>query len=58
MSANMSLGAYQMFRATGELPDPEWPSESLGELLKIAFKGGKLIDAVDHPVLKRLRGEA
>lgn len=58
VSANMSLGAYQMFRATGELPDPEWPSESLGELLKIAFKGGKLIDAVDHPVLKRLRGEA
>ena len=58
VSANMSLGAYQIFQATGELPDPEWPSESLGELLKIAFKGGKLIDAVDHPVLKRLRGEA
>ncbi len=44
--------------ATGELPGPEWPQESLGELLKIAFKGGKLIDSVDHPVLKRLRGEA
>ena len=58
VSANMSLGAYQIFQATGELPNPEWPSESLGELLRIAFKGGKLIDAADHPVLKRLRGEA
>ncbi len=57
VTADMSLGAYRIFQATGELPDPEWPTESLGELLKIAFKGGKLIDAVDHPVLKRLRGE-
>ena len=58
VTADMSLGAYRIFQATGELPDPEWPEESLGELLKIAFKGGKLIDSVDHPVLKRLRGEA
>lgn len=58
VTADMSLGAYRIFQATGELPDPEWPKESLGELLKIAFKGGKLIDSVDHPVLKRLRGEA
>ncbi len=57
VSASMSLGAYQIFRATGELPDPDWPPESLNELLRIAFKSGKLIDAVDHPVLKRLRGE-
>ena len=58
VTADMSLGAYRIFQATGELPDPEWPQESLGELLKIAFKGGKLIDSVDHPILKRLRGEA
>ena len=58
VTADLSLGAYRIFQATGELPDPEWPTESLRELLKIAFKGGKLIDSVDHPVLKRLRGEA
>jgi len=58
VTADMSLGAYRIFQATGELPGPEWPEETLGELLKIAFKGGKLIDSVDHPVLKRLRGEA
>ena len=32
------------------------PEESLGELLKIAFKS-RYIDSFDHPVLKRLRGE-
>ena len=58
VTADMSLGAYRIFQATGGLPEPEWPEESLGELLKIAFKGGKLIDSVDHPVLMRLRGEA
>ncbi len=58
VTADMSLGAYRIFQATGDLPEPEWPEESLGELLKIAFKGGKLIDSVEHPVLKRLRGEA
>ncbi len=58
VTADMSLGAYRIFQATGDLPEPEWPEESLGELLKIAFKGGKLIDSVNHPVLQRLRGEA
>ena len=27
------------------------------ELLRVAFKG-RLIDSLDHPVLKKLRGEA
>ncbi len=58
VTADMSLGAYRIFQATGELPEPEWPEEGLGELLRIAFKGGRYIDSVDHPVLKDLRGEA
>ncbi len=53
----MSLGAYRIFEATGELPEPEWPVENMRDLLEIAFKGGRLIDSIDHPVLKRLRGE-
>ena len=54
----MPLGAYRIFQATGELPDPEWPEQGMRDLLEIAFKGGKLIESIDHPVLKRLRGEA
>ena len=51
ISADMSLGAYRIYVAGGQLPEPEWPEESLGELLKIAFKS-RYIDSFDHPVLK------
>jgi len=56
VAANMSLGAYEVWQATGELAAPDWPEKSFRELLSIAFKG-KLIDALDHAVLRKLRGE-
>ena len=56
LQADMSLGAYQLFEAQGDLPDPEWPEESFRDLLAIAFKD-RYIDTLDHPVLQRLRGE-
>jgi hypothetical protein len=55
--ANMHLGAYEIFEAAGTLPPPVWPERPLGELLEIAFKD-RFIDSLDHPVLRRLRGEA
>jgi hypothetical protein len=55
--ADMALGAYAMHVATATIPDPVWPTESLKGLLKIGFRD-RLIDTVDHPVLKRLRGES
>lgn len=54
--ANQALGAYDLFVAPGDLPDPEWPKYSMGELLKAGFSG-RIIDAADHPVLMRLRGQ-
>jgi hypothetical protein len=56
MAANMSLGAYDVFEATGALGEPEWPPYTLAELLAVAFKG-RFIDDLNHPVLRRLRGE-
>lgn len=56
VQANMSLGAYEIFEATGDLPEPEWPKYSFRDLLAAAFRD-KRIDARDHPVLRRLRGE-
>lgn len=55
LSANMSLGAYDVSVATGELPEPSWPLLSFGEVLKIAFRG-HYIDSLDHPLIKRLQG--
>jgi len=55
MAADMRLGAYRIYKAEGQLSDPVWPEQSLGELLEIAFRG-RIIDTPDHPVLRRLRG--
>jgi hypothetical protein len=51
----MSLGAYEMFQATADLPEPDWPDLTFPEILKIAFRD-HVVDRDDHPVVQRLRG--
>ncbi len=36
--------------------EPAWPEQTLPELLRLAFKD-RVIMSLDHPILKRLRGE-
>jgi hypothetical protein len=55
MRSNMSLGAYEIYKAADKIPDPEWPSLSFQELIRIAFRD-RLITTPDHPVIRRLRG--
>jgi hypothetical protein len=55
VTANMSLGAYEIFEASGDLPDPVWPDISFEEILKIAFRE-HIVDRVDHPLVQRLQG--
>ena len=55
MTANLSLGAYEIAEAAGNIPQPEWPSLPFTELLRIAFRA-RLIDRADHPVILQLRG--
>lgn len=56
VASNMPLGAYDVFEATADWPAPAWPELPFGDLLRIAFKG-RVIDSLDHPTLRRLRGE-
>jgi hypothetical protein len=56
VTANMSLGAYEIIEAPGKFPNPEWPKYTFHELLRIGFRD-RIINTFDHPVLKRLRGE-
>jgi hypothetical protein len=56
VASNRSLGAYETFKPAGLLPDPEWPDIEFKEILQIAFRD-KIIDDINHPVLKQLRGE-
>jgi hypothetical protein len=56
MQANMSIKAYEAVTSTS-IPDPVWPKYALGELLAIAFGDGRLIDRIDHPVVRQLSGQ-
>ena len=55
VTSSMSLGAYEIFEASGELPEPVWPDFSFQEILKIAFRE-RLVDRPDHPLVQRLQG--
>jgi hypothetical protein len=55
VASNQSLGAYEVFTATGNFPEPTWPEKSMEELVGVAFKG-KIIQSVDHIAIQRLLG--
>jgi hypothetical protein len=54
--ANMGLGGYEVWQANGQLPELAWPDVPFRDLLRIAFKD-RFINDLNHPVLRRLRGE-
>ncbi|MGK5083982.1 hypothetical protein WDW37_11840 [Bdellovibrionota bacterium FG-1] len=56
VSANMSLGGYDTYEAMNDLPEPNWPNLTFDEIIKLAFRD-KFIKSLEHPVLRRLRGE-
>ena len=56
LMANMGAGTYDVLEAAGTFSEPTWPEMSLRKMLSMAFKE-RVIDDLDHPVLKRLRGE-
>lgn len=53
--ANMALGAYELFESQGTVPEPEWPTLSFTELLRIGFRD-RFVDNLDHALIKRLHG--
>jgi hypothetical protein len=55
IKANMSLGAYELCEAEGDLPTPVWPDIPFSEILKIGFRD-RIVDRADHPLVQRLRG--
>jgi hypothetical protein len=55
VTSSMSLGAYEIFEASGDLPEPVWPDISFEEILKVAFRD-RVVDRADHPLVQRLQG--
>ncbi len=58
MYANQEGGFYSYAFAEDKLDDPAWPKkpETIVEALDIAFKGF-ILDSMDHPIVKKLRGK-
>jgi hypothetical protein len=56
VASNRNLGAYEIYEAIAALSEPEWPTESFEHILQVAFKD-HYIDSVEHPAVRRLRGE-
>jgi hypothetical protein len=56
VAANRSLCAYEVYPATADIQEPEWPETTFQEVLQVAFKD-RFIHSLDHPVLRHLRGE-
>jgi len=57
LKSNMSLGANEILEGPPCLAEPEWPDMPFKDLLRIAFDG-RLVERLDHPIIKRLRGLA
>ena len=57
MVSDTTNGIYTHYEPTGVLPDPKWPDLSFPAMLKIAFRD-RMIDTIDHPILRDLRGGA
>ena len=56
VASNRSLGAYEIYEASGDLADPEWPDISFQKIIEVAFRAN-FIESFDHPVIKRLLGQ-
>jgi hypothetical protein len=54
--ANMALGAYEIAIASDTKANPAWPEETFQQLVEIAFRD-RLVDKLDHPVIRHLRGQ-
>jgi hypothetical protein len=54
--ADMSAGQYSVFKATGNLEEPDWPDLDFNRLMEMAFDGF-VIDDRDHPLIQRLTGK-
>jgi hypothetical protein len=55
VTSSMSLGAYEIFEASGNPPEPVWPDIPFQEILRIAFRD-RIVDHAGHPLVQRLQG--
>ena len=53
---DMSSNGYLLEAPMVSAPDPKWPPMTFVQILEAAF-GARYIDSIQHPIVKKLRGE-
>ena len=56
LASNRAIGAYEPYKAQGEIPEPIWPDLPVGDILEIAFGSSHIIEDLEHPALLKLWG--
>ena len=56
VASNMETSCYDVFEASGTIPEPQWTDLAFSQILRLCFKD-RFINSLDHPLLRRLRGE-
>jgi hypothetical protein len=51
--SNQHARAYDVFEATAQMPEPEWPELDFNAWLQLAFSG-RVIASLDHPLMRSL----
>ena len=57
MVSDTANGIYTHYEPSTDLPDPRWPTLSFREIIRNAFRD-RMIESLDHPVIRELRGDA
>lgn len=55
LAADMRRQRYRVFFGGSDLPEPEWPEQTFGEMVNEAFAEYQ-ITTPNHPMVKKLRG--
>jgi hypothetical protein len=55
--SNRQNASYDIMVSESDLGEPAYPEEQFNEILRVAFRN-KVIETLDHPILKKLRGES
>lgn len=55
MEANMNHGQYDIIVSKDDLGEPEWPSQSMVEMVNEVFSN-RIITSANHPYIRQLQG--
>ena len=55
VEANMEAGQYECIVSREDLGPPQWPKQTMGDLVMDCFKG-RIISEEDHPLILQLQG--